>query len=118
MTEEEKQAIRDAYAMTIQQARPNANSFVELVEAQLSPKHPKKGAICETWDDKYGHEIHVSTGDGEFGPWADGRDSDTIKQDHYREIPTCESAIPVLIKEGMSGAVTILRKLIDDALEG
>ncbi len=133
MTEEVKQALVDAAQDTCNGVW--MKTVIEKAEAKLSPKHPPAGRICETWDDNnlsggaYGHEIHVSAGDGTFGSWADGRAySENIKQDHYREIVTAEDALDavchVVIDEagnmyaGQNKCIDAIQALIDNAATG
>ena len=114
----------------------NIGKVIGDIEARLSPGYPPKGTICETWDDNeysggtYGHEVHVSSGDGTFGPWADGRlYPENIEQDHYRVIPTARDALDLLQRltrfggsEGVVMAANLykdaIQDLIDHAMEG
>jgi len=135
ISDEVKQAIREATteswnAVTVHGV-DHADDVVRRVEAKLSPKHPPKGAICEVWDEHFGHEIYVSCGDGTFATWQDGKhqETDNITFGHYRVIPTAQDALKAMaetVKHGGSSGVMemydylrdTVQDLIDNAEEG
>ncbi len=124
MTEEEKQALENEAAATYSgdASREWMRTIIEQVEAKLSPKHSKKGTICEVWD---GDIRYLRRADG-FGGW----ETASGKFDRYREIPIARDALLVVQRlhdleplrsdrrAAVAGAANAIMTLIDNAQEG
>ncbi len=136
MTEQEafREAMTEVYRDKGLECGNLSDEVWSKVEAKLSPKHSKEGAICEVWDHNdcggRGHEIHVADGEGTFTDSADGEQQGTpVGWNHYQEIPTAQRAYDALVdtnlrgfdetyKRGFDTAALMVRDLISNAMEG
>ena len=127
MTEQEKEMVRQSIQ---DHAAPMAQRILQSLDAKLSPKHPRKGDICEVWRNDWDNgetEIRIAGGCGVWLYPGSLRPSDR-KYDHYREIPTAKAALALLDgeyraqnaanRDGLWIARDMIEHLIDNAKEG
>ena len=123
VSEKEQEEIRRKWFQLMSEA---LTQTLADIEAQLSPKHPKKGAICEVRADSSCPDEHavLRTADGSGKFFADAllKGAMSFSWTHYREIPTAQDAMETLRDHRQThligGSLGIVQGLIDNAMEG
>ena len=132
MTEQEafREAMAEVYRDRGLECGNLSDAVWSKVEAKLSPRHSKKGAICEVWDTPDEKYIRVATGNGGHFDADTLDDRDLVRWAHYREIPTALDALNVIAQlrwvnnaelpwtRCINMASSLIRGLIDNAMEG